>query len=161
MHRPVLCPMGHEMEAFRTAGGGWRYGCTACGTRKGNGHYGWISPLRSTKDLAYMAAQKRPTQRPLMLDEAANADYCWIETRNGYYVEPCNIGSPHLPYMPHTRPVYLIGTSAERPNMYPDSGYGSVWRCWAEKPTDTERQAAKWEDENGGTDNGTQADKPQ
>lgn len=61
MHRPVLCPMGHKMEAFKTAGGGWRYGCTACGTRKGNGHYGWISPLRSTKDLAYMAAQKRPT----------------------------------------------------------------------------------------------------
>lgn len=61
MHRPVLCPMGHKMEAFKTAGDGWRYGCKACGTRhRGGTVYGWISPLRSTKDLAYMAAQKRP-----------------------------------------------------------------------------------------------------
>ncbi len=24
-------------------------------------------------------------------------------------------------------------------------GYGKTWRCWAEKPTDAERQAAEWE----------------
>ena len=27
----------------------------------------------------------------------------------------------------------------------PVSDYGKTWRCWAEKPTDEERQAAEWE----------------
>lgn len=54
------CPgCGRAMELFQIAAGGWRYGCLACATsfksikRK---QYGWISPIKSTKERAYAAA---------------------------------------------------------------------------------------------------------
>lgn len=53
------CPMGHDMELLQVASGGWRYGCTKCATSykvKKRAHYGWLSPIKSTKERAYAAA---------------------------------------------------------------------------------------------------------
>lgn len=54
------CPgCGNDMELFQIAAGGWRYGCIACATSfkaTKRMQYGWISPIKSTKDRAYAAA---------------------------------------------------------------------------------------------------------
>lgn len=70
------CPMGHEMELLQVASGGWRYGCTKCATSykvQKKAHYGWLSPIRSTKELAYEAAVKRPMQKLLTMAEMSKS----------------------------------------------------------------------------------------
>lgn len=60
------CPMGHEMELLQVASGGWRYGCAKCATSykvQKKAHYGWLSPIKSTKERAYEAAVIRPMQK--------------------------------------------------------------------------------------------------
>lgn len=83
---------------------------------------------------------------PLTLEVAENYDICWLETRNGYYVEPCLVGNDCTTH-PGKRPVYVIGQEAENTPWYDDADYGIYWRCWADKPTDEDIKAAPWEGE--------------
>ena len=89
--KPVpKCPMGHDMELFQVAAGGWRYGCVQCATSYKaikRRSYGWLSPIKSTKERAYEAAIRRPPKKPITCDEglaALNAgNPIWIEERHG------------------------------------------------------------------------------
>ena len=145
----VLCPMGHEMELFQVASGGWRYGCVACATSykvlRGKRH-GWISPIRSTKKLAYEAAVKRPLQKPLTLAEAKAMNMerkpLYVESNfvdRWHSVQPLNGWVVGLGWM------RSWGKPDDKPVGFLEEGYGTYWRCWATKPTDEERSAAKWE----------------
>ena len=68
------CPgCGGDMELFQIAAGGWRYGCIACATSFKSikrQRYGWVSPIKSTKERAYSAA-------------VSTAQPNWISVRDG------------------------------------------------------------------------------
>lgn len=83
---------------------------------------------------------------PLSLEEAENMDTCWLETRAGYYVEPCAVGSAG-DFSKGQRPVYVIGYDIGNAPLYNDAEYGTYWRCWADKPTEEDCQRAPWKGE--------------
>ena len=129
------CPMGHEMALIQIAAGGWRYGCIRCATSfkaRKTLSCGWLSPIKSTKERALEAAMKRPLQKPLTLEQAndilchktALPPMVWAEFQH----EPCE-----------NRWI----TVANIANLV---AWGGSWRPWAQKPTDEERAAAKWEE---------------
>ncbi len=82
---------------------------------------------------------------PLSLEEAENLDTCWLETRAGYYVEPCAVGSAG-DFSKGQRPVYVIGYDIGNAPLYADADYGAYWRCWADKPTEEDCQKAPWKE---------------
>ena len=88
-------------------------------------------------------ALEKPMQKPLTLEEANRAPWVYFEERpNGsieYDIYPCIVN-------------YRIGYSfvdiehMYRGNVdYKTNDYGVIWRCWASRPTDEEREAAAWE----------------
>ena len=88
-------------------------------------------------------ALDKPMQKPLTLEEANRAPWVYFEERpNGsieYDIYPCIVN-------------YRIGYSfvdiehMYRGNVeYKANDYGVIWRCWASRPTDEEREAAAWE----------------
>ena len=88
-------------------------------------------------------ALEKPMQKPLTLEEANRAPWVYFEERpNGsieYDIYPSIVN-------------YRIGYSfvdiehMYRGNLdYKTNDYGVIWRCWATKPTDEEREAAAWE----------------
>lgn len=131
------CPAGHEMALIQIAAGGWRYGCIRCATSfkaRKTMSCGWLSPIKSTKERAREVAMKRPLQKPLTMEQAndilchetALPPMVWAEFQR----EPCE-----------NRWI----TVADIANLLK---WGGIWRAWAQKPTDEERAAAKWKEDN-------------
>lgn len=83
---------------------------------------------------------------PLTLEEAENLDTCWLETRSGFYVEPCAVGVASA-FAEGRRPVYSIGIGVENAPQFYDAEYGVSWRCWADKPTEEDSKAASWKED--------------
>lgn len=105
------------------------------------------------------AALAKPLQRPMTLEETwekskeVSDNVVWLEFKEEHedylYVIPALIsntapwpfGMNHLPTIRYFRflvwPKDIIEVEKEK--------YGEKHRCWASKPTDEERAAAKWE----------------
>lgn len=120
----VFCPYcGSEMELEHLGSDdceAFLYACHKCGAS---------SPMKSSNDEALQAALARPLQKPLTLEEAKKELALWIEyPPNIYYHRAC---------------LYPVLYSAD---FRAESTYGIGWRCWATKPTDEEREAAKWDE---------------
>lgn len=129
----VYCPWcNSEMESLELA---HRYThiCLGCGAS---------SPIKHTKEDAVAAAMRRPLQKPLTLEEAMDGKepgvcvehkvpHCiyYAFVSDSEFEDMCNIES--------------IGRST--PCIARIADYGKEWRCWATKPTEEEREAAKWE----------------
>lgn len=104
--------------------------------------------------------------KPLTLAELTamkpfSSDVVWIETRERFEVDVTNpvcrfyllfpacftwigvpIGSERRHY--HFKYQYTNGRSYEYKRV--DEFYGREWRVWPEKPTEEQREAAKWDD---------------
>lgn len=139
------CPMGHEMELIQTASGSWRYGCLKCATSFKaikRPTYGWLSPMKSTKERAYEAAIARPLQKPIAETDLGN----YIDTP--VWFEEMGRDVEYLPLLLDGIGIYYAEFKefgeAERLDRRIDD-YNYQWRCWAENPTDEERKAAPWE----------------
>lgn len=138
------CQMGHKMELIQTAAGGWRYGCIKCATsykvlKKIN--YGWLSPIKSTKERAYEAAVRRPLKKPLTLDKLKELDVVWLEDKDKTFAIPAL-----REYVPLHDADALFLMSGGRYVFVDWIDYGSRWRAWAQEPTDEERSAAPWKE---------------
>lgn len=151
--------MGHEMELIEVATGGWRYACKKCATSykaDKKAASGWLSPIRSRKDLAFEATMMlaaEPENHPLTLEEVIeigkDADsIVYIEDRKlelcGWN-QPCTIifdganGEPR-------REIHFYEPGNDLPEFWPEAEYGKSWRCWPRKPTPEQMAAAKWEE---------------
>lgn len=149
------CPMGHEMALIQVAAGGWRYGCIRCATsfkaRKSTS-CGWLSPIKSTKELAREAAMKRPLHKPIPLDDILDSPFqipCWIERKkNGMVRLVADVldRSDYDRFFGQVDANMLEQGLVDRMTRYRADNYGKTWRCWATRPTDEERAAAKWEE---------------
>lgn len=146
--------MGHQMELFQVASGSWRYGCLECATSYKaikRRQYGWISPMKSTKARAKEAAMKiyeQMTIRKLLTkEEIIDSIYlipCVIEERKYgiIYADLLNYNNSKEKYFGMYAALTRTATACP---MYDIREYGKTWRCWASRPTNEERDAAKWE----------------
>lgn len=86
-----------------------------------------------------IALLKRQEPRVMTLDEALGGDECWIEGRNG----ACGYGDA------------LLTDDGERVDFYRPHRldtldfyeYGLSWRCWTSRPTEEQRKAVKWNED--------------
>lgn len=141
------CPMGHEMELIEVATGGWRYACKKCATSYKAGKKaasGWLSPIRSRKDLAFEAAMMlaaEPENHPLTLEEVQahceegiGATPLWVEFRNNQDISRWMVVSvPDMVFSGGTIQTHMIAYGHK---------YNVMWRCWPRKPT-SEQMAAE------------------
>ena len=130
----VLCPYcGSEMKLEESLpfSGVYAYVCE-CGA---------VSPSECGKEEAYAAAIRRPLQKPLTAKQA-------VECR-----EPCIylelIDDPSIYaanfQLWHAKGVYIASLFGSTITCNP-SDYGKDLRCWATKPSEEERSAARWEE---------------
>lgn len=119
----VYCPWcGSEMELEHYGideDESFVYECPDCAAQ---------SPISYSAESALATALARPLQKPLTLEEAKKELALWFE----YQANTFNTSACLYPEL------YSSDYRAE-------SKYGIGWRCWATKPTDEEREAAKWE----------------
>lgn len=78
-------------------------------------------------------------QKPLTVEEASGTnDPVWMEYITGRMLVCDLVASPGGNGI---YDAYEIGYAAPKP--LPEVYYGKNWRCWAEKPTDAEREDAR------------------
>lgn len=144
--KPVVCDWcGHEMVCRITRRGlvesgkcsishkSW-FHCEKCGANTPVVHC-IEGKCADAEAAAYAAATKRyePQLKPMILEEVRSAGTdddgytpVWIEYNDGSEIKANVIN-------PYGKLHYL---------------YNRTWRCWARKPTDDERKAAPWQNEN-------------
>ncbi len=89
-------------------------------------------------------------QKPLTFEELMNLpDSVWYD--NKFVITPIMVSHDTM-YSIHHKEMVVFGIyRGIALNFFsqmelPVGWYGKTWRCWAKKPTDEERAAAKWEE---------------
>lgn len=78
--------------------------------------------------------------RLLTLEEAANAEVCWIEVRSRRGVEPGNVRL----YRADDYSAFINRLLPYVNENLPQHEYGEHWRCWSRRPTEKQTREAKW-----------------
>ena len=103
--------------------------------------------LYDSEDEAYAAAIRRPLQKPLTLKEACESEEpcVYMETIDSDAIEAVRvIEDGKNAYGETTYCTYMLDD--DNLNWEAERRYGKTWRCWATKPSEEERSAAKWEE---------------
>lgn len=79
---------------------------------------------------------KAQEPRVLTLDEALEADVCWLEKKGDDRVWPCEVGGGE-------KWVAIWRFDQETTVMRRDE-YGKLFRCWSARPTEEDREKVKW-----------------
>lgn len=79
---------------------------------------------------------KAQEPRVLTLDEALEADVCWLEKKGDDRVWPCKVGSGEK--------WAAIWRFDQEPMAVPRDEYGKLFRCWSARPTEEQRKAETW-----------------
>ena len=89
--------------------------------------------------LSHGVTVKEP-KKPCKFEEISLCDYCWIEHKYEIYttVEVACVLCKTSEYCG----IDFIGHGS--PITHKKEDYGKTWRCWTEKPTVEERNAAEW-----------------
>lgn len=102
-------------------------------------------------DLLAHGVTVREPQKPLTVEDVLISLYqipCWIERNENGCV---SIVADVLDRSDYDRFFGQVGANMMRQGLvdhmtrYRAESYGKTWRCWADKPTDAEREAAEWE----------------
>lgn len=80
----------------------------------------------------------RERQEPIEMSELPEDSVCWYEEKYEDELYPVRLeeGRVH---------VFVSFIGIEFAERHEKCNYGKTWRCWAENPTDEEREAAEWE----------------
>lgn len=147
----IICPWcGAEMRAsvamLDVYGAIARYECSychACGPQRRG------LQKEETSAAARAAAIRRytPPLKPMTLEEAYEAEYCYLEhDTKGMDTQIVMLGMMSTNARNESRVEILeFGEDADYCGKLECSDYGKTWRCWSRKPTDEERSAAEWE----------------
>lgn len=91
-------------------------------------------------------------KKPMTLEEALQAKAVWIED------DGCETGVELYPVLYYAKgypkkSVFITAMDNEDNQAWLNNEeYGITWRCWASRPTEEERAAAKWEEDKRDTD---------
>ena len=80
---------------------------------------------------------KAQEPRVMTLDEALGGEECWVEYPNG----GCGYADCYLSYTTDGADIYR---TMQHDFNVPLANYGKTWRCWTSRPTEEQREAAKW-----------------
>ena len=76
--------------------------------------------------------------RVMTLEEADEADVCWLEVKNAGRIVPIRVAVMKIGSV-------SIGRFRAASETAMASDYGTIWRCWSARPTNAQREAVKWE----------------
>ncbi len=79
---------------------------------------------------------KAQEPRAMTLEEAGEADVCWLEIRDSDRMQPCRVNIHH--------DCFSVRRFSQIPETLPKEEYGRLCRCWTSRPTDEQRKAATW-----------------
>lgn len=112
-----------------------------------------VAPFGHSLEEAYKVADRRVSQKPLTLEEAVREKAVWVEfpDRLEEYAKDDGIAAVIFEsYCQGDNQCVLVGDDLEdtiHDGLWlDDRDYNDSWRCWATKPTQEEREAAKWEE---------------
>lgn len=96
-------------------------------------------PVDCMSGLAKDALELLKAQEPrvLTLDEALEADVCWLEKKGDDRVWPCKVGGGEK--------WAVVWRFDQEPIAVPRDEYGKLFRCWSARPTEEQREAVKWD----------------
>ena len=98
-------------------------------------------PIRSAVIQDVLAALAALEPRVLTLEDALEADVCWLEIEGSDRVPPCRIGGG------------VKCVTIRRFDQVPEAAlldeYGKLFRCWSARPTEEQRKAAPWNNQQG------------
>lgn len=104
---------------------------------------GAVSPNESSKEQAYASAIRRPLQKPLTLEELLeHPDIIVCESKIDGALQ-CGVCVGEY-YEMQDGSVFPVSQDDIEEMESDGLVYGTHYRCWATKPTDEERKAAKW-----------------
>ena len=85
-------------------------------------------------DALSMLKEQEP--RVMTLEEAAEADVCWLEIKGSGRILPCMVRDDEE--------NFSIRTDEPTPELGPGDENGKEYRIWSARPTDAQREAVKW-----------------
>ena len=77
-----------------------------------------------------------------------DATFVWIEEERGTLCICCSEYEPDLGYDDRGDSVRITYMGTDYMNWLYLRDYNKTWRCWTEKPTDEQRKAVEWNNEN-------------
>lgn len=86
-----------------------------------------------------LALLKAQEPRVMDFDEVVSGDECWLEAVNG----ACGYADCYA--CTGTGEVQIFRCKYDNPQYITASDYLKTWRCWTQRPTDEQREAAAWE----------------
>ncbi len=84
------------------------------------------------------ALLRRIVPHVLTLDEATEADVCWLELIGARRIIPCNV---HVFSKSITATIFKLNNGPE--DLFLDE-YGISWRCWSNAPSSKQRREEPW-----------------
>lgn len=95
---------------------------------------------KAARDMISHGVTVKAMQKPLTVEELKRMEGSpvWCETEATK--TPCVVKKSMIDNVDAI--FYALGS--EYPIFFNVDGYGQIWRCWAEKPTEEERKAAEW-----------------
>lgn len=112
--------------------------CDGCGSRPEHEIFGNIADHLLSHGVT-VQEPKKPIQKGYILENSP----CWLEELSEKYGYSLDIADFTKSATENVYHASFIGF--EEYEKYDVDQYGKTWRCWAEKPTEEERQAAEWE----------------
>lgn len=125
---------------------------TTCEAMQASGIYETFPFIMHQSDVikllvgALRDALEKPMQKPLTLGEATKArtffvEYRYVdELRTGFVLTGLSGKEYSVVAVKNTNSIYTCVLTEMSVRLF-----GKMWRCWASKPTDEEREAAAWE----------------
>ena len=89
-----------------------------------------------------LALLKAQEPRVLTLEDALNADECWLERKDGN-VTVASIALNGEDKGSYDIDSFELGTLII--HIFHSGYYGKYWRCWSSRPTDEQRKKVKWD----------------
>ena len=118
--------------------GAYDYKCNVCPYQDdGGAEDGCCSDELKTNALALLKAQE---PRVMTLEEAADAEICWIEVRSRRGVEP---GKVRI-YREDDYSAFINRLLPYVNENMPQHEYGEHWRCWNVRPDEKRRAETPW-----------------
>lgn len=99
------------------------------------------------KDALSLLKMQEP--RVLTISELWHMEHkpVYLERKNSrlYMTEPSIVLKTERSYIPSLGDSYILMRENKIHDKYWTCDYNKTWRCWAARPTDEQREAAKWE----------------
>lgn len=107
-----------------------------------------VDALAYIRQLEERVAELEKPLEPMALDEAYEADYCYIEDNVKGSSEPhvVLLGMMTANSKNEKRvEIMEFGEDVDYCAKLSCEVYGKTWRCWPRRPTEAERKAAEWD----------------